>query len=277
MQRPLYRAEETQPVSKAPAPIPASTLVNPLPASAVAPAQRGGTAASDKSSRARRIVLMLLLLGVGYYLLYGSSTQRRRALIVLAVAVLLLLLGGISYYLYLPDLEQMARERRAVWQDPNLTWEEKRDRILEMNSSLTPTQARQVFQIEHKLMGRERNAEMYQFLKMSPEEQTAYLKNRDEERHQHGMQGMFPGGDGPRGGGGDGVVHMVRGGSGAGPGGGGPVIFGGGGASKAGGSGPGGGGPDGGPVNPGQLQKNLIDNLSPETRAGISYQRALSR
>jgi hypothetical protein len=205
---------------------------------------------------------MLLSLGVGYYLLYGSPTQRKRALVALEVIALLLMLGGISYYLCLPDLEGMARDRRAILQDPNLTWEEKREKIREMDSRLTPAQARQVFQIEHKQRARELNAEMHRFLQMSPEEQAAYLKKRDQERNQFRQQGGSLRGDGPRGGGAGDVPHVVRG-----PGGGGlPNMVG----FRSGGVGR-------EPVDPGRLQKNLIDNLSPETRAAMSYQRGLPR
>jgi hypothetical protein len=207
---------------------------------------------------------MLLLLGVGHYLLYGSPTQRKRVLIGLGVAALLLILGGISYYLCLPDLEEMARNRRAIREDPNLTWEQKREKIREMDSRLTPRQSRQVFQIEFKQQARERNAEMHKFLQMSPEEQAAYLKKRDEEWKQRRQQGGLPGGDGAQGGGGGGV-RMVNGGGGG-------LVIVGGGAGK-GGSGPGGGQR----VDPAQLQKTMLDNLSPEARAGMSYQRGLSR
>jgi hypothetical protein len=210
---------------------------------------------------------MLLSLGVGYYLLYGSPTQRKRALVALGVIALLLMLGGISYYLCLPDLEGMARDHRAILQDPNLTWGEKREKIREMDSRLTPAQARQVFQIEHKQRARELNAEMHRFLQMSPEEQAAYLKKRDRERNQFRQQGGSLRGEGPRGGGAGDVPHVVRGPGGGGPGGGGlPVMV---------GFRSGGGGPES--VDPGRLQKNLIDNLSPETRAAMSYQRGLPR
>ena len=72
--------------------------------------------------------------------------------------------------------------------DPNLTWEQKREKIREMDSRLTPSQVRQGVQIEFKQQARERNAEMHQFLQMSPEEQAAYLKKRDEEWKQRRQQ-----------------------------------------------------------------------------------------
>jgi hypothetical protein len=218
-------------------------------------------ALSPRRSRGKRILLMLLLLGVGYYLRYGSSAQRKRALVGLGVTALLLLLGGISYYLSLPDLEELARKRRAIWENPNLTWEQKREGIHALDSRLTPSQRRQVSRIEFKQRAREMNAEMHKFLEMSPEEQAAYLKKREAERKRPHLAG--PGGGG-------GGVRIFRAGSGAaiagggGAGKGGPVIF------RA-------GGPAGGPLHPGQLQKTMLDNLSPETRAGMSYQRGLSR
>jgi hypothetical protein len=211
---------------------------------------------------------MLLLLGVGYYLLYGSSSLRKRVLIGLGGAAWLLMLGGISYCLFLPDLREIARERRAILEDPNLTWEQKREKIREIDAKLTPDQGRQVVQIDKKPFDHKRNAEMHKFLKMSPEEQLAYLKQRNEERKQLPQRGGFgggPGSGGPVTFGPGGGVRMARGGS-SGPGGKGFFFF-----------GPGGGPAGGGPVNPNQIQKTMLDNSSPETRAGMSYQRGLSQ
>jgi hypothetical protein len=190
---------------------------------------------------------------------------------------LLLLLGGISYYLCLPDLEEIARNRRAILDDPNLTWEQKREKIREIDSKLTPAQGRQVFQSDFKKMHHQRNAEMQKFLKMSPEEQRAYVKKQDEERKRSGPV-IIGGGATIKGGEGNGV-RITSGGGGP------DMAKGGGGAVKVGGGrgyiffGPGGGpvGPGGGPPNPDQMQKTMLDNFSPETRAGMSYQRGLSR
>jgi len=186
-----------------------------------------------------------------------SSERRKKILIALSVMVWLLMLGGISYCLCLPDLEEVSRQLKAIREDPNLTLEQKFEKSREIYSKLTAGQRRQVFQKDFKKWHYERNVEMQKFLKMSPEEQAAYLKKREEERKQLGPQGGFAIGAGPRGGGG------VKVGSG-GAGGGGFIFF-----------GPG-GGPGGKPSNPSQLQKNMLDDFSPETRAGMSYQKGLS-
>lgn len=278
MQRQLYRAGQTMPASKVPAPTPASVPTRNA-------GTKGGTAASDKLSRGKRLLLMLLLLGVGYYLLYGNSTQRKRVLLVLGGAMWLLMLGSISYCLFLPDLREIARERRAILDDPNLTWEQKREKIREIDAKLTPDQGRQVVQIDKKSFDHARNVEMHEFLKMSPQEQAAYLKKRNEERKQLQQRGGFGGGPAPRGGGRPVSGGSVTFGSGGGPGGAVRMVSGG--AVKGGGGGPGGktfvffgsgGGPVGGkPVDPRQIQKTMLDNSSPETRAGMSYQRGLSQ
>jgi hypothetical protein len=173
----------------------------------------------------------------------------------LAVTAGLLMLGGISYRLCLPDLNEVSRNLRAIREDPNLTPEQKFEKSREIFSKLTPSQARQVFQNDSKKWHHEKNAEMQKFLKMSPEEQREYVKKQEEERKQHRPQGGFAIGGGPQAGSGGAVA--VKGG---GPGGG--FIF----------YGP---GPGGGPPNPSQIQKNMLDNQSPETRAGMAYQRGL--
>jgi hypothetical protein len=204
---------------------------------------------------------------------------RRRLLLVLALMAWMLLLGGISYCLFLPNLEEMARERRAILDDPNLTWEQKREKIREMDTKLTSSQGRQVFDIDFKKMHHARNAEMHKFLQMSPEEQKAYVKKQEEERKQFRKQGGFVAGGGPVGGaGGKAGGGPVAIGPGGKPGGG-PIRIG---ASGPGGRGvifmgPGGGGTGGKIPDPKQMQKTMLDNLSPETRAGMSYQRGLSR
>jgi hypothetical protein len=223
----------------------------------------------------------------------SPNEKRKRVLLGLGMAAWLLMLGSISYYLFLPDLEELSHNLRAIREDPNLTPEEKFEKSREIFSKLTPAQGRQVFQNDFKKWHHERNAEMQKFLKMSPEEQAAYVKKQDEERKRSGPI-IFGGGVAVKGGaarmvsGGGGGPVMTRGGStdkGSGGGGGVAVKSGGGfaAAAPAGGKGfvqffgPKPDGPGGGPINPGQIQKTMLDNLSPETRAGMSYQRGLSR
>jgi hypothetical protein len=193
------------------------------------------------------------------------ASRRKRVLTALAVAAGMLMLGGISYWICLPDLDEVSRKLRAIREDPNLTPEQRLEKSREIYSKLTPSEGRQVFQNDFKKWHYEKNAEMQKFLKMSPGEQRAYVKKQDEERKQHRPQGGFVIGGGPR----NGAVAVKSGGSG------GAVVKGGG---KPGGFifyGPGPGGPGGGPPNPSQIQKNMLDNDSPETRAGMAYQRGL--
>lgn len=196
----------------------------------------------------------------------NSSKKRKRKKILLAlmVAAWLFLLGFISYCVCLPDLEEVSARLKAIREDPNLTPEERFEKSREIYSKLTPGQGRQVFQNDIKKMYYERNKEMQKFLKMSLEEQVAYLKKQAEERKQFEKRSGFvvkP----PRNGGGG--VAMVKG---MGGGLGGRAIF----------FGPPGGANTNrlaGPANPGQMQKAMLDNLSPETRAGQSYQKGLSK
>ncbi len=198
-----------------------------------------------------------------------SSNRRKKLRRALAVIAWLLLLGLISYFLCLPNLDEVSQRLRAIREDPDLTIEEKFEKSREVYSSLTPGQRQQVFQNDLKKMHYESNAEMQKFLKMSPEEQMEYVRKQAEERKQFGpkeLRGLavkVP----PGGGRGDVVMMAGKGG----PGGGKSVYFGppGGNVHK--------GPPGGGPGNPSQMQKNMLDNLSPETRAGQSYQKGLSR
>ncbi len=186
----------------------------------------------------------------------SSSKKQKKILLALAVIAWLLLLGFTSYCLCLPDLEVISQSLRAIREDPNLTPEEKFEKSREIFSKLTPAQGRQVFQNDFKKWQHEKNREMQKFLKMSPEEQVAYLKKQDEERKKLGPQGGM----------------AIK----AGKGGGGNVF-------KAAGGGTGGGGfvfygpPGGKPSNPSQMQKTMLDDSSPETRAGMSYQKGLPR
>lgn len=178
------------------------------------------------------------------------------------------MLGFISYCLCLPDLDEVSRQLRAIREDPNLTFAEKFEKSREIFSKLTPGQGRQVFENDLKKMHYEANAEMQKFLKMSPEEQVAYLKEMEEERKKLGPKVAFafgapvklgPGGA-DSGGAGGGMVTGVAGGPG-----GGKMFIG----------PPGGGPPGGGPGNPKQMQRTMLDNFSPETRAGQNYQKGL--
>jgi len=191
---------------------------------------------------------------------------------VLAVAAWLLLLGFTTYYVCLPDLEEVSNSLRAIREDPNLTLQEKLEKSRAIFSQLTPEQGRRVFQNDKKKWDYERNAEMQKFLKMSPEEQVAYVKKMQEERKKFGPIGPFAIGD---------AVKVGPGGPGGGAAGGGAVR-----SAAAGGAGgrgmvfygpPGGGGPGAGLGNPSQMQKNMLDSSSPETRAGQSYQKGLAR
>lgn len=179
-----------------------------------------------------------------------SSNRRKK---ILGLLALLLLLLGLAYYFSRPNLEAIAQELRAIREDANLTPEQKMEKTRGVFEKLSENQRRQLVQDELKKWHHERNAEMQKFLKMSPEEQKAYLKKRDEEKRV-----------GP---------VMVKGGTAKAKGK----------AVTVGGGGSGGGfifyGP--GPTvhtDPGQMQKTMLDNgLSPETRAGSSYQRGLPR
>jgi hypothetical protein len=195
----------------------------------------------------------------------NSSNRRKRIRRALAVLAWLLLLGVVSYFLFLPDLDEVSQQLRAIREDPNLTPQEKIEKSREVYSKLTPQQGRQVFENDMKKLHYERNREMQKFLKMSPEEQVAYLKQKAEERKEFDLKDAFGvlkgnpikvGSGGPGGPGAGGMVARVAGG----PGGGGQFFV-----------GPAGGGPR----NVEQMQKSMLDNFSPETRAGQFYQRGL--
>lgn len=202
-----------------------------------------------------------------------SSSRWKKALIALGAAAWLLMLGSISYYLCLPDLDETSRSLRAIREDPSLTPEEKFEKSREIYAKLTPAEGRQVFQDDFRKWHHERNAAMQKFLKMSAEEQAAYVKKQDEERKRRGpVRFSFAEG---------GAVKDDKGGGVRLSNGGGPNMAGGR-AGKVGGGGsvqfvgPG-GGPGKAPIDPKQIQKTMLDNFSPETRAGMSYQRGLSR
>lgn len=283
-ERKLYRAGQTQLAPKSPgAPLKSVKSTSP--------------AANSKSPPKNRILLMILLLGFGYYLLYGTPVQRKRTLIGLGAAAWLLLLGGISYSLCLPDLKSIDQQQRAIWQDPNLSPQEKFEKTREIQSNLTREERQKLGEMRMKEFSRKGNADMAKFLKMSPADQVAELKRQDEEWKQRRQQwaanrGGGGGGGGGAGGRGNGVAGGGGGGAGAGAnggaggGGGGGGGRGAGGAAMAGGQGGGrggfggggfggggfgGGGPGGGrndPVN----QRKFMDFSSPESRAGRAYQ-----
>jgi hypothetical protein len=294
MERPLYRPGQTQPAPKTPASPAAHPITKPSPS--LPAAKRAPAAAATNPSRMKRILPVILLGGFGYYLLYGTPDQKKRVYKGLGLTAWLFLLGGVSYYLCLPDLKQIAHDQRAIWSDPNLTPEQKVEKTRAITSNLTDEQRQQVRQIDMKERSRQSNKDWYDFSKLSTvEEQVAYLKKRDEERRQRRQQisslfrigggagGGGAGGGGGAAGGGGGAAGGGRGGGGgaaAGGGRGGPGGQGGpGGAGGPGFGGPGGGfgGGRGGPGGPGGGQKSFLDNSSPEARAGFQYQRSLSR
>jgi hypothetical protein len=248
MQRQLYRPGQNQPAPQAGAP-------------ARSVARKTSAANGDKSSGGQRILMMILLGGVGYYLLYGTPSQRRKVFIGLGVAGWLLLLGTISYCLSLPDLEALNRERMALFQDKNLSPEERREKFEELREkekNLTPAQRKQMREMSRKEMTKKMNSNMFNFFKLSPEEQIAQVKREAEEwaKRREEMRKFWAnkgGQQGNRGGG--------QNGNKGGPGGGGP---------------PGGWG-GGGNANadrPEGLGQRL-DSRSPEARAGAAYKGAL--
>src|SRR6516162_6470996 len=144
LQRPLYRAGQANPspAPKTPTPAPSRSTSKSASPPASAPSRKvvtkGGSSSSDKSSKGQRILVAILLLGFGYYLLYGTPTQRKRVYKGLAVAAWLLLLCGLSYAFFLPNLNAIEREQRAIFQDPNLTPQQKFEKARELTSKLTP-------------------------------------------------------------------------------------------------------------------------------------------
>jgi uncharacterized membrane protein YgcG len=268
MSRQLYRAGQAKPDSKETAQAPASKS-SPAAKKSAGPASRPSSKSSnDKQSKGPNILLMLLLLVVGYYLLFGTPPQRKKAFKSLGVMAWLLFVGTLSYFFFLPDLAAMNQERRAIFRDPNLTFEQKFEKMREMDAKLTPAQRKQMGELMRKEFEHKRNADMVHFLKMTPEERVAYLKKRDEEWQQRRKEweqrrqqfakagGNKQGNGGPGGNRGNGGPGGNRGNGG--PGGGGP---------------PGGGG--GGQAGGAAREMSRLDSSSPESRAGSMYQRAL--
>lgn len=262
MSRQLYRAGQSKPAASTPSTTSSRSYTPPK-----STPKKGSATSSGQSSSGQRIVLMILTLGFGYYLLYGNPNQRRKTLVGLAVAGWLLMLGGISYCLCLPDLVEMNRERRAVFEDPNLTFEQKREKIREMDANLSPSQRRQMREISRKEFTRKNNSDTFKFLQMTPEEQMAQLRKDAAEREKFfqkmrqawGNKGNNRGGPN----GGKGGQNGGKGGPNGGKGGGGP---------------PGGwGGGGGGGGNPAASFASREDSRSPEARAGGAYKMGLSQ
>lgn len=246
MQRQLYRPGQSQP---APASAPARSVA------------KKSSAASGQSSKGQRILLMILLLGVGYYLLYGTPSQRKKVYIGLGVAGWLLLLGTVSYCLSLPNLEALNRERAAIWQDKNLTPEEKMEKmeqLREKEKNLTPAQRKQMREMGFKEMTRKRNKDTFDFLKLSPEEQVAQLKKEAEEwaKRREEMRKFWANKGGQKGNRGNGQNGNKGGQGGGGP----PGGWGGGGNANA--------------DRPEGLGQRL-DTRSPESRAGGLHKAAM--
>lgn len=268
MQRQLYRAGQPQPAPKtlAAAPSPFRPSSPPAAKSKYSPGSGNG-----KPSAGQSLLPKILLLGFGYYLLYGTPSQRKKVYIGLGVAVWLLFLGSMSYCLCSPDLEEISREmnqaRRAVFEDPNLTPEQRREKFRELDSKmskLTPSQRRQVFQISRKEMIRKGNASMHDFLSMSPAEQVAQLKKEAAEWEKRRQQwAKMRANGGPRG---------NRGGNGKGNG---KSNGKGGGNGSGGGGRPGGFGGGGGGGGASRDISRLDSGQSPESRAGGAYKWAL--
>jgi hypothetical protein len=311
MDRPLYRAGQTPPAAKT-SPAPARTAVKPTlppPKNPYLSGPKPSSGPKNEPSRAKRILLWLVLLGVGYYLLYGTPTQKKRALQGLGIAAWMLLLGGISYCICLPDLAEIAKEQRAVWEDPNLTFEQKREKTREITANLSRDQMRKVREIGGKERSREGNKQLHDsgFFKMSLKDQIEYAKKDADERRQR-WQRRRPRDGGPRGGGGPGDGGVAAGGGGGGgrggAGGGGVAGGGRGGVGGAGGAGGGrggaggagggagmargGGGPGGGPGGfggfggpgggrgGGNFGKTRLDMTDPESRAARSFMRSVA-
>lgn len=286
MERQLYRPGQTP----APPKTSATTRVPAKKPSVSVTKSSSGATDPAKAAARKRLLLILVMGGFGYYLAFGTPPQRKRVLVGLGVAAWLFLLGGISYSLFLPDIKETARNLAAIREDPNLTPEQKREKSREVFSNLTEGQRQQLFENFRKERDRKGNVEISKFLKLSPQEQIAYVKKQEEERRQRWAQwggnrgggqrgGPGGGGGGAAGGGGPGTAGGVGGAGGRGAGGAGA-----GGANRGqggpGGGGPGGGGP-GGPGGPGGGGpggvggRGRMDFVSPEARAGFQYMRSL--
>src|SRR5579871_2501012 len=125
MQRQLYRpGQKNEPAAKAGPSTPASSMFKSPPP---AKAKSKPKSTDSKMHSGDRLLLMILMLGVGYYLLHGTPSQRKKTLVGIGVAVWLLMLGTISYCLFLPDLDSLRQERRALFMDKSLSPEERKE------------------------------------------------------------------------------------------------------------------------------------------------------
>jgi len=236
MQRQLYRAGQNQPAQTS-----ASSASKPSSTAAAKPKPKSGSSSGQP---------------------FLTPARRRKVYIGLGVAGWLLLLGSISYCLSLPDLQGMNRERMAIWQDKNLTPEEKMakmEQLREKEKNLTPAQRKQMREMGFKEMTRKRNKDTFDFLNLSPEEQVAQLKKEAEEwaKRREEMRKFWANKGGQNGNRGNGQ----NGGNRGGPGGGGPP----------GGWGGGGGADRDRPEGLGRM----LDSRSPEARAGGLHKAAM--
>lgn len=252
MQRQLYRPGQTPA-----APPKGATPARSTATKATSTGAPGRGAA--KTGGGKNILPMILLFGVGYYVLYGNPNQRKKALIGLAVAGWLLLLGGISYCICLPNLEDMRTQRRAIFEDDKLSFEEKRDKIREMESKLTPSQRRKMRDLDRREWTRKGNVRTVDFLKLSQAEQDAQLTKEAEERAKRWEKMRKAWGNkGPRGnrGGNNGNKGTASNGN------------------KGGGGRQGGGGWGGGGGGGAERDISMLNSgSSPESRAGGEYKR----
>lgn len=172
--RPLYRAGQAQSLPKPPGGRP--------------PAVTSPSAKRPSSGKSNPLPLL-----------------QRRFVRAILISLWLLFLATGSYCVFLPDpIKQAEQAMRAVWEDPNLTRQEKWERSKQISSTLTdkqrmdmsmPPERRVKFHDDHEA-----------FFKLSPEQQQAQLKQelldfqkRMEEMKANG--GRWPGGGGPKGGG----------------------------------------------------------------------------
>lgn len=263
LERKLYRAGQTPAVEKtSTATAPARTLPKP-------------TLSKPKSASVAKPRM--------------SPETRKRLLRGTLSAIWLLGLGGISYCVFLPDaVEEVKEQRKAIFENPNLTREEKRDQVRALEANLTDKQRFELRKPPKEVaekMREQRDA----FMALSQEQRIEQIKKQILEgrggRRGGGGLGGGPGGSGGSGGtsggaGGAAAAGGNRGGAAAGGNrGGGSGGAGGGGRGGPGGGGPGGGGPGGGGPGGwggGNWGKNRLDMMDPESRATMGYMRGLN-
>ena len=264
MERQLYRPGQTQKTAQtSPSTTPTRTPAKP------------SFGASKSSSAAKKRL---------------SPETHKRLLRGLLIAAWLLGLGGISYCVFLPDpVDEAKRELKLVFEDQNLTREQRREKLQEITAGLTDKQRFEVRKPPQEFVEKRRE-ERNAFFKLTPEQQIAETKKRileDEKRRAEGGGGRGgrgsgggAGGSGAGGGGAGGnrggATGGNRGGAAGGAGGnrGGPGGGGPGGGGPGGPGGPGGGGPGG--WGGGNGAKNRLDMMDPESRAQMGYMRGLN-